>query len=298
MSCVAPCTCPPHCTVTLDRGLNTICIVDLHGATIVSWKVNDEEQLFVSQNAVYDCKKAIRGGVPIVFPHFGPWPLGPRHGFARIITWKVEKGPVKRDNGDIEAVFSVTDQDRTKSLWNFAFKLTYTLVLGEKTLQFKIAVHNPSKNKEFTFNLLLHTYFKVQNVQQCSISGLKGCIFRDDTKNGIKSKENRETVTITEFVDRVYEDAPAQQFLIKSQLSKIRIQKLNFPDTVVWNPWIENSKAMDDFGDEEYLQMVCVESGHVSEPVILRPSITFEAGQILELLKSEDQITLLPVGKQ
>lgn len=32
----------------------------------------------------------------------------------------------------------------------------------------------------------------------------------------------------------------------------ISIQKINFPDAVVWNPWIDKAKGMADFGDEEY----------------------------------------------
>jgi len=32
----------------------------------------------------------------------------------------------------------------------------------------------------------------------------------------------------------------------------ISIQKTNFPDAVVWNPWVDKAKGMADFGDEEY----------------------------------------------
>ena len=36
--------------------------------------------------------QAIRGGVPVCFPSFGPWEFGAQHGFARISKdWKVEK---------------------------------------------------------------------------------------------------------------------------------------------------------------------------------------------------------------
>lgn len=64
----------------------------------------------------------------------------------------------------------------------------------------------------------------------------------------------------------------------------MRIQKYNFPDTVVWNPWIEQAKEIPDFGDDEYPNMVCVESGHVSSPVILLPGTAFEASQILQVM--------------
>lgn len=34
---------------------------------MVSWRVNNQEQLFVSKQAIFDGKKAIRGGIPFVF---------------------------------------------------------------------------------------------------------------------------------------------------------------------------------------------------------------------------------------
>lgn len=54
---------------------------------------------------------------------------------------------------------------------------------------------------------------------------------------------------------------------------------------VIWNPWHEQARDMADFGDDEYPNMVCVEAGHVSSPVILLPGTAFEASQILQVSK-------------
>ena len=67
---------PP--VVMMDRGNNTTCTINLHGCTIVSWRVNNQEQLFVSKRSVFDGKKAIRGGIPFVFPIFGPSSVMPQ----------------------------------------------------------------------------------------------------------------------------------------------------------------------------------------------------------------------------
>ncbi len=40
-------------------------------------------------------------------------------------------------------------------------------------------------------------------------------------------------------------------------------------DAVVWNPHVAKSKAMADFGDEEYREMVCVESARIETPVVV-----------------------------
>ena len=45
--------------------------------------------------------------------------------------------------------------------------------------------------------------------------------------------------------------------------------------TVVWNPWIEKAIRMNDFGDDEYKRMVCVETTNADTDVIsLAPGST------------------------
>lgn len=41
--------------------------------------------------------------------------------------------------------------------------------------------------------------------------------------------------------------------------------------TVVWNPWEKKSKAMVDFGDEEYKQMLCVDPAAIEKSITLKP---------------------------
>lgn len=76
---------------------------------------------YFSKLAVFDGKKAIRGGIPFVFPQFGASQFGPNHGFARIVRWTLERGPERLPNGDIEAVLSLCDSDFSRSMWNYPY---------------------------------------------------------------------------------------------------------------------------------------------------------------------------------
>lgn len=63
------------------------------GATVISFKgANGRENLFCSSKAVMDGSKAIRGGIPICFPIFGP-PTGdstmPQHVSHKMCKWRV-----------------------------------------------------------------------------------------------------------------------------------------------------------------------------------------------------------------
>jgi glucose-6-phosphate 1-epimerase len=40
---------------------------------------------------------------------------------------------------------------------------------------------------------------------------------------------------------------------------------------VVWNPWVETAKAMDDLDDQDYRRFVCVETVNTASEVIEIP---------------------------
>lgn len=50
---------------------------------------------------------------------FGQWSYGPQHGFARITRWTLERAPERSPSGDIEAVFSLMDNEFTRQMWNY-----------------------------------------------------------------------------------------------------------------------------------------------------------------------------------
>ena len=54
---------------------------------------------------------------------------------------------------------------------------------------------------------------------------------------------------------------------------------------MVWNPWIENAKAMSDFDDEGYKKMICVEPGYVGQRLELQPGETKAFSQTLTVVE-------------
>jgi hypothetical protein len=74
-SALSPSTTGPQPTVHSDGKKVTASLpsgdsveVMLYGATVISWKNNGQENMWLSSNAKMDGSKAIRGGVPVVFP--------------------------------------------------------------------------------------------------------------------------------------------------------------------------------------------------------------------------------------
>ena len=53
-------------TATLPTG-DSVEIL-LYGATVISWKSSGKDNLWLSEDANLEGKKAVRGGIPVVFP--------------------------------------------------------------------------------------------------------------------------------------------------------------------------------------------------------------------------------------
>lgn len=150
--------------------------VYLYGATVTSWKTSDgTERLFLSTAAVLDGSKPIRGGVPIVFPVFGPPPKDhptsqlPQHGFARNSNWEFlgssssENTSTKADDSvklDFGLSSAMLSEDSRKK-WPYEFGLVYSVTLSKGKLEVQLHVQNKDE-KSFDFHVLFHSYFTVK----------------------------------------------------------------------------------------------------------------------------------------
>ncbi|ORX68322.1 aldose 1-epimerase, partial [Linderina pennispora] len=262
--------------VVLSGPEGSSCEVYLFGATVTSWKSQGKERLYVSSLAKLDGTKAVRGGIPLVFPQFGPGAL-PQHGFARNTTWELVDS---NDHGaSAVARFRLTDSEQTRlSKWPYKFSIIYTVDLTATTLSTILQFANTDE-KPFEFTSLLHTYFGVPHISDAVVEGLKGVEYADKVL-GTESVEERDLVSIDRNEDRVYRDVPGD-VCVRYGGDAVRLKRFNFKDIVLWNPWAELAKGMGDFADAEYVNMVCVEAGTVASAIKLAPGETASYGQLL-----------------
>lgn len=248
----------------------------LHGAHVTSWQDKDgKELLFMSKKSFFQADKPIRGGIPIVFPQFGDGPL-PKHGFTRIQEWTLLETSLTND-GRAEAEFELKDNPDTFRLWPHKFRLELIYRLGEAEFEISFAVANTG-NAELEFKNGLHTYFSAADINRVSIAGMAGADFIDLVGDKTVQRETREKITFERETDRVYPSAPDRVVLDdEGNRQKIIIEKRGMNDIVIWNPWAEKSKRMEDFWDEEYLKMVCIETGNLHQPLCLAPGAVHDS---------------------
>ncbi len=234
----------------------------LQGAHVTHFRKKDElPLLFLSQCSRFAEGQPIRGGVPVVFPWFGPREGMGQHGFARLKTWELKEF-APAPNGSVSVRFRLPDCPEASAFP--AFTADYVVTVSE-TLRLELAVTNNSTTDEFLFENCLHTYFEVGDIRTVSIRGLGGAAYLDKVANFAQKSETGDSIRISSEVDRIYVNTSAPIEIVDPGIGrKIRVEKQASLSTVVWNPWIAKAQQMPDFGNEEYERMVCVESGNVS----------------------------------
>jgi glucose-6-phosphate 1-epimerase len=254
-------------------------VVSEYGAHILSWQnPSGQELLFVSEAAVYESGKPIRGGIPLVFPQFSKGKL-PQHGFARVSAWKVIREQVST-SGAVSVTLRLVPDEAIDALWPHPFVLEYDVVLTDVLLT-TMRVENTG-SRELQFTSALHTYFRTSDVSGVEVHGLNGTEFVDFLDQRKVSLETRPQIIIDGPVDRAYQDSPATLSIVsKHDGRRYSVTKEGFSDTVVWNPWIETAKLIADLLPTEYAQMICVESGNVLTPVVLPVGEMHTSAQIL-----------------
>lgn len=228
-------------------------IVTLYGAHLVSWKTPDGRQrLFCSAKSALDGSKAIRGGVPVIFPQFAERGTGMRHGFARVSTWRLDDSGGGKPSAC--AVFTLSRDDLAPALaaaWSHGFALTLSVALDAGKLLLALDVRNTGSDT-FSFSSALHTYFSVIDIGEVRIGGLQDGPLQIDDK-----------------LDRIYRETSGAVTL--AQLAgTLTLSQSGFRDAVVWNPGAADTAALADMENDEYRHFVCIEPALI-EPVSLAP---------------------------
>ena len=244
--------------------------IALQGAHIMTFQPNAEQPvIWLSPAAKLVQGKSIRGGVPVCWPWFGAHasaPTFPAHGFARTVPWQVTASQALPD-GSTQIVFELLQSAMPMAQWPHSCRVQLVATVG-KTLAVELVTENTG-NSAFEIGEALHTYVTISDVDELSITGMEGCTYLD--KVGVaQTRTQQGAIQITSEVDRIYIDTEADCLIEDRGFGRrIRIVKSGSRSNVVWNPWIEKSAKMGDFGsDTGYRGMVCVESANAASNVV------------------------------
>jgi len=217
--------------------------------------------LWLSPSAVFAPGKAIRGGIPVCFPWFGPHsqdPTLPQHGFARIRNWLLAKSAETADA--TELTFVLESNEETLRIYPYAFTAELHFRLGE-TVTIELTVTNRSAGI-MPVGWALHSYFPVADPAKASVPELLGSEYVDKIDNS-RVKQLAKNLDFSRLTDVVFTRSPEEITLVRPEGDLI-ISCDNAPTTIAWNP-NTTADAIADLGSDTYRQFVCVERGAASD---------------------------------
>ena len=246
----------------------------LHGAHVTGFqKTGEPPFLFMSPLSHFARDKAIRGGVPVCLPWFGPREGDVMHGFARFTEWELAETKAAPKGG--ATVRLKLPAAAIKAPWP-RFDAEFVLTVAA-TLSMELIVTNRSE-RNLEFENCLHTYFSVGDIRDISLTGLSSAYYLDKTDQGARKRETADAIRITAETNRVYLDTTSAVEIHDAKFRRaVRVEKSGSASTVVWNPW--TTQAMpDDFDQKDHQRMICIESGNVGPN-----KLTLAPGQVASL---------------
>eukprot|EP01038_Epipyxis_sp_PR26KG_P004887 gene4887-6845_t len=192
------------------------------GATVTSWLCDGKERLYLSDSAIFNGVKAIRGGIPVVFPQFGSPPNAslPQHGFARNSVWELFDQTLDSTHASLTMVLK--DNETIYQAWPHRFQLLYKVTLTPNDLKCSLFIHNSATdiNEVFSFDCqaLLHTYIRVPDIAETAVVGFQNQPYVDklittSTDTYLSAIDDREKAFINKEVDRIYSNIPNSALL-------------------------------------------------------------------------------------
>ncbi|QSX35817.1 D-hexose-6-phosphate mutarotase [Shewanella sedimentimangrovi] len=219
--------------------------------------------LWVSDADDYSPGNGIRGGIPVCWPWFGMDGRDgfPQHGFARTREWQLLSHEWQ---GEVLALaFGLEIQEADRRFWPHNSQVELHFLLGESLT---VSLINRNLGQEpVRITQALHSYFPIGDIHALRATGFAGARYIEFgegpyAQDGDEVHFDRET-------DRVYTQLGAVQQLHTTD-GTIEVSREHSHSAVLWNPWIDKSKRLARFNDEDYLTMVCLEAANVLEDAL------------------------------
>ncbi|KPL94158.1 D-hexose-6-phosphate mutarotase [Vibrio splendidus] len=254
--------------------------ISLFGGHVVSFQPQGQEDLiWMSQQAKFDGKTALRGGIPVCWPWFGRI-AAPAHGFARSSEWQLVEH--RESEAGVIVSLGLKPSEATLAVWPHQFDARLNVEIGDQ-LKVTLDVKNTDL-QPWTFSGALHTYLNVGDIHNTTTTGM-GAEYIDSLQGG-KICQGGSELVLTDTIDRVYTQPEAQIFVADKKLDRtLTVENHGHNSAVLWNPWAEGATAMGDMQNDGYLTMMCVES------TLHAPSL--EAGKTLQPGESHQLITVI-----
>lgn len=252
----------------------------LDGAHLTSYApAGGRELLWMSPTSDFGPGVAVRGGIPLVGPWFGPGrdlARTVKHGWLRNVRWDLVSA--RREGDEVEVTLR-TPEDAVALSGTAVFRIgaqldvDLTLTAGPRPVELEAA---------------LHTYLAVDDVRGIEIRGLEGADFLDNTRDLAPDVMPESPMRLTGSTDRVVEAAGEVTIVdggaadgAGSAASERRIVSTprGTSRTVVWNPWDALVTSMPDIPDQDWPRFVCVEPAIAKDGfVALEPGTSHRIG--------------------
>jgi glucose-6-phosphate 1-epimerase len=257
----------------------------LYGAQVTSFRPHQSmDLLWMSHESNFEVGKAIRGGIPVCFPWFGPHPTDtklPQHGFARLMYWDLVKTSTNA-SGETVIVMQLSSSEETKAYWPHDFVAEMSFTVGKK-LAVNLKVLNTSA-QAFSYGCALHSYYSLSALESVVLEGLQGRKYYNQLTGENEIQED-ELLQISEAVTRHYLDIETP-VVINDQAfrRRIKVDKAGSKVTTVWNPGEETCAQVGDLPDDAYETFVCVEATNAFDyQISLAPGESYETSAIISI---------------
>jgi glucose-6-phosphate 1-epimerase len=237
--------------------------IALQGAHVFEYSPLDEsEVLWVSQKSFFERGRAIRGGVPICWPWFGPHASNSdfaQHGFVRTAMFRI-KEQFDRDAYESVVILELIQTPEMREQFDYEYRLEVKVSVGERLCIELITTNLGTQSFEIT--AALHSYFRVSDIANIQLRGLDNTPFFDSLE--VCEKVQIGDIGVSQEIDRVYQEVQWPLTLVDMHRDII-IDAENSNSVVVWNPWIEKSSKMRDMAVDGYKQMFCIETANAKK---------------------------------